>query len=94
MKDHSPQYEQKMNMLHRGVARKSRSLLSDMDAKSLQNQEHMKKDKKRSLMIHSYKAIGIGLMAWVAGTVAIGLWRMMGSGGHKDKKPSKGECRK
>lgn len=37
----------------------------------------MKTENKKGLLAHSCAAISIGLMAWVAGTVAISIFRMM-----------------
>lgn len=37
----------------------------------------MKTERKKSLLAHSCAAISIGLMAWVAGTVAISIFQMM-----------------
>ena len=56
------------------------------------NNDDMKTDKKKSLLAHSCAAISIGLMAWVAGTVAISIFQMMESvrTPEKEKETGKG----
>lgn len=46
----------------------------------------MKKYKKKGMLAHSCTAIGIGLMAWIAGTVAITLLQMMDEARTHEKK--------
>ena len=51
--------------------------------------KHMKTEKKKSLLAHSCKAISIGLMAWVAGTVAICLFEAMEKPRHDSREEEK-----
>jgi hypothetical protein len=46
----------------------------------------MKTEKRKSLLAHSCAAISIGLMAWVAGTVAICIFQAMEKPRHGDKR--------
>lgn len=50
----------------------------------------MKTYKKKSILAHSCTAIGIGLMAWVAGTVAISILQMMEVTKKKETQESQG----
>jgi len=49
----------------------------------------MKTEKRKSLLAHSCAAISIGLMAWVAGTVAICIFETM-----EKKRPGKTQDQK
>lgn len=49
----------------------------------------MKTEKRKSLLAHSCAAISIGLMAWVAGTVAISIYQMMETKRSSEKKVEK-----